>query len=58
MKEIRCGVCGKKLGNGNFMALEIKCPRCSTINHLRAESTEPEHRECQCFRITRENLQQ
>jgi phage FluMu protein Com len=56
MTEIRCGACGKKLGYGIYQTLQIKCPRCKTLNFLRAESTPPEHHECQCKRQTRENL--
>ncbi|WP_420905148.1 zinc finger domain-containing protein [Candidatus Magnetaquiglobus chichijimensis] len=32
--EIRCGQCHKLLAKGSGH-LEIKCPRCKTINHLR-----------------------
>lgn len=42
MEEIRCGVCRKKLGEGIFAHLVIKCPRCGALNHLRAKSPEPE----------------
>ncbi|MYM32276.1 Com family DNA-binding transcriptional regulator [Duganella sp. CY15W] len=42
MKEIRCGSCHKKLGQGEYTWLSIKCPRCGTLNHLRTESPEPE----------------
>ncbi|MDP3324252.1 MAG: Com family DNA-binding transcriptional regulator [Hydrogenophaga sp.] len=38
MNEIRCGACSRKLATGQFIHLEIKCPRCGTLNHLRAES--------------------
>ena len=34
-KEIRCGHCNKLLGKGTARDLEIKCPRCGTLNHLR-----------------------
>ncbi|QOD81908.1 Com family DNA-binding transcriptional regulator [Chromobacterium haemolyticum] len=34
MKEIRCGCCRKKLAEGEYIALIIKCPRCSTLNHF------------------------
>lgn len=34
-KEIRCGHCNKLLGKGNARDMEIKCPRCGTLNHLR-----------------------
>ncbi len=55
--EIRCGTCSKKLGDGIYKTLRIKCPRCKTMNFLRAESSTPEHHECQCRNITRENIQ-
>ncbi|MCK9345395.1 MAG: Com family DNA-binding transcriptional regulator [Candidatus Pacebacteria bacterium] len=34
--EIRCGKCGKKLAEGEFICLSIKCPRCGVINQLKA----------------------
>ena len=34
-KEIRCGHCNKLLGKGTARDLEIKCPRCGTLNHVR-----------------------
>lgn len=42
-KEIRCGHCNKLLGIGTARDLEIKCPRCGTLNHLRdaSPSSEP-----------------
>ncbi|HGL5374053.1 TPA: Com family DNA-binding transcriptional regulator [Citrobacter farmeri] len=44
MKEIRCGHCRRKLAEGAFFCLSIKCPRCGTLNYLSAESikSEPE----------------
>ena len=43
VQEIRCGHCGRKLGVGQYVALQIKCPRCGTLNHFRAEpSPSPE----------------
>ena len=41
MEEIRCGACRRKLGEGVYTALTIKCPRCGAINSLRAESPPP-----------------
>ncbi|AFU47357.1 hypothetical protein C380_18315 [Acidovorax sp. KKS102] len=41
MEEIRCGACRRKLGEGIFTALTIKCPRCGGMNHLRAMSPPP-----------------
>ena len=34
-KEIRRGHCNKLLGKGTARDLEIKCPRCGTLNHVR-----------------------
>ncbi|MBI3727362.1 MAG: Com family DNA-binding transcriptional regulator [Burkholderiales bacterium] len=39
MQDIRCGTCSRKLGEGEFVTLAIKCPRCKTLNHLRAMSS-------------------
>lgn len=33
MQEIRCGQCNKKLAEGVFIRLSIKCSRCHTLNH-------------------------
>ncbi|NDP57992.1 MAG: Com family DNA-binding transcriptional regulator [Oxalobacteraceae bacterium] len=44
MQDIRCGNCNKKLGAGIFDQLSIKCPRCGTLNNLRAVSPKPERR--------------
>ncbi len=41
-KDIRCGQCQKKLAVGRYIEMEIKCPRCGTINYLRATSLKPE----------------
>ncbi|NMM75397.1 hypothetical protein B2J88_20320 [Rhodococcus sp. SRB_17] len=38
MEEIRCGACSRKLGEGVYTRLTIKCPRCGAINSLRAQS--------------------
>ncbi|MBU1002805.1 MAG: Com family DNA-binding transcriptional regulator [Proteobacteria bacterium] len=40
--EIRCAHCNRLLAKGRAISLAIKCPRCGTINHLRAESTSRE----------------
>lgn len=42
-KDIRCGHCHRKLASGHYIELSIKCPRCGTLNHLRATSPTPEH---------------
>ena len=39
--EIRCGSCGRLLAKGTG-TIEIKCPRCRTINHVRAASPDIE----------------
>lgn len=39
VKEIRCGTCQRLLAKaGHFDQLQIKCPRCRAINHLKAKS--------------------
>ncbi|MBI4804476.1 MAG: Com family DNA-binding transcriptional regulator [Desulfovibrio sp.] len=38
MAEIKCGVCGRYLAKGEVVSLEIKCPRCKTLNHVRVEN--------------------
>ena len=42
MNEIRCGACARKLGEGEYIRLTIKCPRCGVMNTLRAERPTPE----------------
>ncbi|WP_082818872.1 Com family DNA-binding transcriptional regulator [Cupriavidus nantongensis] len=42
MQEIRCGNCHRKLAMGAYTHLSIKCPRCRTMNDLRAASSAPE----------------
>ena len=44
MQEVRCGRCSKKLAVAEYRELQIKCPRCGAMNHLRAASPEPERR--------------
>ncbi|WP_455823862.1 Com family DNA-binding transcriptional regulator [Pseudomonas graminis] len=40
MQEIRCGQCGRKLAMVSaFVELQIKCPRCSALNHFRNQSS-------------------
>ncbi|HTN31094.1 MAG TPA: Com family DNA-binding transcriptional regulator [Pseudomonas sp.] len=39
MFDIRCGGCDRLLGRASgCYTLQIKCPRCRTLNHLKAES--------------------
>lgn len=42
MQEIRCCQCSKKLAVGEYVRLDIKCPRCKTMNYMRTVSPEPE----------------
>ncbi|MBI3714214.1 MAG: Com family DNA-binding transcriptional regulator [Burkholderiales bacterium] len=42
MQEIRCGNCRKKLAEGIFTRLNMKCPRCRVMNQLSAESAPSE----------------
>lgn len=44
MQEVRCGHCSRKLAVAEYVRLDIKCPRCGTLNVLRAESPKPERR--------------
>lgn len=48
MQEFRCGSCNRKLGVGEYTRLAIKCPRCGTMNQLRAERPAPEGRRASC----------
>jgi phage FluMu protein Com len=41
METIRCGSCHRKLAEASYVRLEIKCPRCGTLNVLRAISSPP-----------------
>ncbi|WP_239222881.1 Com family DNA-binding transcriptional regulator [Comamonas aquatica] len=43
MQEIRCGNCRRKLAEGEYIRLAIKCPRCGAFNQLSAQSATPEH---------------
>ena len=41
LKELRCGHCKKLLARtGGFTEFQIKCPRCGTLNHVKATSLE------------------
>ncbi|QDL53151.1 MULTISPECIES: Com family DNA-binding transcriptional regulator [Comamonadaceae] len=42
MEIVRCGRCQRKLAEAQYLRLEIKCPRCGTMNILRAERPTPE----------------
>lgn len=43
MDDIRCGHCRRKLGEGVYARLAIKCPRCGTLNHLVSHPRAPTH---------------
>lgn len=43
METVRCGKCTKLLARADYIQIEIKCPRCGTLN-LKAKSLEPERR--------------
>ncbi|WP_134333612.1 Com family DNA-binding transcriptional regulator [Pseudomonas sp. LAIL14HWK12:I2] len=46
MQDIRCGHCCRKLAAASgFTELQIKCPRCRTLNHLKDPSLPPACRE-------------
>ncbi|MES2237613.1 MAG: Com family DNA-binding transcriptional regulator [Pseudomonadota bacterium] len=36
METIRCGNCNRKLAEAEYSRLSIKCPRCGTLNHVKA----------------------
>ena len=36
-QEVRCANCNRKLAMGVFQLLNIKCPRCGTLNSLRVQ---------------------
>ncbi|ADE10491.1 Com family DNA-binding transcriptional regulator [Sideroxydans lithotrophicus] len=42
METVRCGKCNRKLAEGEYTRLAIKCPRCGTLNQVSAESAKPE----------------
>jgi phage FluMu protein Com len=42
METVRCGRCNKKLAEADYRHLAIKCPRCGTLNMLKAASLSPE----------------
>jgi phage FluMu protein Com len=59
MEDIRCGTCDKLLARGAVIDINIKCPRCKTINNIqckRSRSSSPSGRQkpsCTCH--TQEN---
>ena len=44
METVRCGQCNKKLAEAEYFRLSIKCPRCGTLNQVKAASHTPERR--------------
>lgn len=43
MQTVRCGKCSKMLAKADFVRIEIKCPRCGTLNQMMsASNTSPE----------------
>ncbi|MBN3005587.1 Com family DNA-binding transcriptional regulator [Chromobacterium alkanivorans] len=36
MQDIRCGHCQRKLAEGRYIEITIKCPRCRAYNTLKA----------------------
>ncbi|MDR2925981.1 MAG: Com family DNA-binding transcriptional regulator [Azoarcus sp.] len=38
METVRCGQCARKLAEADYRCLAIKCPRCGTLNMLKAAS--------------------
>ncbi|VVN87749.1 hypothetical protein PS726_01614 [Pseudomonas fluorescens] len=39
MQDIRCGQCYRKLAAASgIVEIQIKCPRCRTLTHLKAQS--------------------
>ncbi|MCL1962370.1 MAG: Com family DNA-binding transcriptional regulator [Desulfovibrionaceae bacterium] len=56
-EQIRCGTCRRKLAEGQYLRLSIKCRRCGTINRLRATRPMPErHRASSLTRTPDEKL--
>ncbi|MFN3882955.1 MAG: Com family DNA-binding transcriptional regulator [Nitrincola lacisaponensis] len=42
MQDVRCMQCQKLLARAVYSALDIKCPRCNTMNSLRVQNPIPE----------------
>jgi len=44
--NIRCGECARLLARGRgWDEIQIKCPRCGTLNHMKAQSLPTDRRE-------------
>eukprot|EP00952_Eustigmatos_sp_NYUAD-ZCMA_P001458 6461-Eustigmatos_ZCMA.PRE.1 len=48
MQEVRCGLCQRKLAEAEFDRLKIKCPRCGTLNDVRAMRPNTERHGAPC----------
>jgi phage FluMu protein Com len=47
METVKCRSCSKLLAKiGRYDQLEIKCPRCKTLNYLSVTNAPLEHQEC------------
>lgn len=52
-EEVRCAKCNRKLAEATYTHLSIKCPRCNTVNTLRASRpTNQRITECQNMKGT------
>ncbi|WP_081986698.1 Com family DNA-binding transcriptional regulator [Chitinibacter sp. ZOR0017] len=38
INSIRCGQCDRKLAEGRYLELSIKCPRCGNLNQYQSIS--------------------
>ncbi|MFC3549469.1 Com family DNA-binding transcriptional regulator [Lysobacter cavernae] len=46
LHPLRCGECARLLAKAaQFVEIQIKCPRCGTLNHLKAPSLPSDRRE-------------
>ncbi|MGZ9712527.1 Com family DNA-binding transcriptional regulator [Glaciimonas sp. GNP009] len=52
MNTIRCGHCARKLGEGEYISLAIKCPRCGTLNHFTTPSVRATRSAPACHRAS------
>lgn len=40
MQEVRCGQCQRLLAKAVFTEIQVKCPKCKTLNHQRASAVD------------------
>ncbi|MDR3300882.1 MAG: Com family DNA-binding transcriptional regulator [Candidatus Accumulibacter sp.] len=52
METIRCGQCGRKLAEADYVRISIKCPRCGTINQVMTPSHPPERQGASSKKVT------